>query len=241
MHIRHTSTHILSQLTILGCILSSLMLTGCGGGADDPATITALKDLGVLVVPNVDGQVSSLNGLPGDAAKLTEAIELTKKLNSLKTITIMEGIPLSDEHMSVIGQNRNLIELNVNGAPLTDVGVSAISGCKRLESLSLIASQVTSDSMPTFAKLTKLNMLNINDTKIDGGYASLQKCKNLQWILIGGLNVSDEEAVAISQIPGITHVTLSDTTKLSDAGMASLKSVKDCTVDLVANQPAAAP
>ena len=91
--------------------------------------------------------------------------------------------------------------------------------------------------MPSFAKMPKINMLNLNDTKINGGFANLQSCKELQWILIGGLNISDEEATAISNIPGITHVTLSDTTQISEAGMKTLKSIKDCNIDLVKNVP----
>ena len=87
--------------------------------------------------------------------------------------------------------------------------------------------------MADLGKLTSLNLLNINGTAIDSGFEHLQKCAKLQWILIGGLTISDEQATNISKIPGITHITLSPATKVSDAGMKSLKSVPDCTVDTV--------
>lgn len=239
MHIQPNATTLTaSRLSVLGCLLSAILLTGCGAGPDDPATVQGLKDLGVLVVPNVDGQVSTLNGLPEDPAKLTEAIELSQKLGSLKTIVAMEGVPLTDEHLAIIGKNGGLVEVSVNGAPVTDKGIAELTSCGKLESLSLVKTTVTTESMPLFAKMKKLNLLNINDTKIDGGFENLQQCKNLEWILIGGLNISDEEAAAISKIPMISHVTLSDTTKISDAGVKTLKSTKDCNVDFVANTPA---
>lgn len=241
MHIPSSQfTRFRSSLCILACLVAALATTGCGGGADDPATLSALEDLGVLIVPNTDGQVSTLNALPSDPAKLTEAIELTKKLNSLKTVTAMEGIPITDDHLGVIGSNRNLVQLNVNKAPVTDAGVAKLTGCSNLESLALVGTGVTSESMASFAKMPKLNLLNINDTKIDGGFANLQACKNLQWILIGGLKISDAEAEAISKIPAISHVTYSDTTEISEQGLKTLKSARDCNVDLVANQPATA-
>jgi len=221
----------LIPFAMLGCLV--LLLTGCGGGPDDPAKIQALKDLGVLVVPGANGVINGLNNLPQDPAKLTEAVETASKLNALKTFTAMTGVPVTDEHLATIGKYGSLVELRVEGAPITDAGIAKLTGCSNLESLTLSGTGVTSESLASLAKLSKLNMLNLNDTQVSGGFDKLQACPNLQWILIGGLNISDEDAEHISKIPGITHVTRTNRTKISDTAIATLKSIKDCNVDLV--------
>ena len=221
----------LSLFATLGCLF--LLLTGCGGGPDDPATIQSLKDLGVLVVPGAKGQINGLNNLPSDPAKLTEAVELASNLNGLKTISAMAGIPLTDEHLAAVGKHGSLVELNIDSAPITDAGIAKLTGCSNLESVALVGTGVTSESLSSLAKLPKLNMLNLNDTKVSGGFDALQACSNLEWVLIGGLNISEEDAEAISKIPSIIHVTRTNRTQISDAAIATLKSVKGCNVDIV--------
>jgi hypothetical protein len=73
----------------------------------------------------------------------------------------------------------------------------------------------------------------LNDTKVSGGFEALQSCPNLQWVLIGGLEISDEDAEAIAKIPALSHVTRTGSTKISDAAVKTLKGVKDCNVDII--------
>ena len=102
---------------------------------------------------------------------------------------------------------------------------------------------MTGACMSSIGKLKKLNNLNLNDTKVDGGYENLSSCPNLQWILVGGLEIKDEDAEAISKLPAITHVTYSNLSTISDAAIKKLKSNSNCTVDSVTVEaaPAATP
>ena len=88
--------------------------------------------------------------------------------------------------------------------------------------------------MPSVGKLKSLNMFNINGSKINGGYEHLQACKNLQWILIGGVKITDEDATNISKYPSLSHVTMDGDTDISDSALKILKSVEDCNVDSTA-------
>lgn len=241
-HTQAILTRLHTRLAVSGCVVFAILLTGCGGGPDDAATIQALKDLGVLVVPNTEGQISGLNNLPTDPEKLTQAIELSSKLNMLKTVTAMAGVPITDEHLETLGKNRNLVYLSVDGAPITNDGIAKLTGLQNLENLTLIGTNVTSACMGSIGKLKKLNNLNLNDSKVDGGYEKLSSCPNLQWILVGGLEIKDEDAEAISKLPALTHVTYSNLTTISDTALKTLKSNSKCTVDSVTvAAPAATP
>lgn len=223
------STSCPRLLISLSCVCCLLTLNGCG--VDETDTVQSLKDLGVLVVPGGDGKASSLNNLPTDPAKLTEAVQLIAKLGAPKSITALDGTPMSDEHLAEIGKIKNLVELQINGGSITDQGVAHLTGLQKLESLTLARTDVTAACMPDLGRLSSLNMLNLNHSKVDGGYENLADLDNLQWLLLGGLTISDQDAEAISKFPAISHVTLDASTNISESAIDALKSNKNCNVD----------
>lgn len=218
----------LARLTLGALFLSAL--SGCAN-IDETETVAELKALGVLVVPGTDGKVNSVNALPTDPAKLTEAVNLLKGLPALKSITAMDGVPVTNDHLATIGTLSQLVELQINSGPVTDEGVASLIGLKKLESLTLAGTEVTEACMASVSKLKRLNMFNINGTKIRGGYEHLAGLKNLQWLLLGGLKISDEDAKKIAEYPSVTHLTLNAATEISDAALTTLKSIQGCNVD----------
>lgn len=218
-------------------LLLTTIITFCGVvvgcSKDETATVASLKSLQVLVVADANGRATIVNNLPTDPAKLTEAVNLMGQLGALKSVTALEGTPLSDEHLATLGKVKTLVQLEINGGAVTDHGVSSLTGLKNLESLTLADNAISKASMTSFTKLKKLNMLNLNGTKVDGGYEALSSLSNLQWMLLGGAKISDADATAISQFPAITHVTLNSNTEISDSAVKTLKSNKNCNVDYV--------
>ena len=217
--------------SLTALIALSLVIPFSGCAKDESGTIASLKSLSVLVVPDANGRATTINNLPKDPAKLTEAINLIGELGAVKSVTALAGTPMADEHLATLGRVKSLVQLEINGGDITDAGSSSLTGLRNLESLTLADTAVTESSMASFAKLPKLNMLNLNGTKVAGGYDSLSSLKNLQWLLLGGLKISDADATTISQYPAVSHVTLNGKTEISDEAVKKLKSNRNCNVD----------
>lgn len=232
-----------SRFALAGLTTIFLLSSFVGCSKDETATVASLKALKVLVVPDAKGQASGINMLPTDPAKLDEAIDLVCQLGGCKTVTALEGVPITNDHLAKLGRVKSLVQIEINDGSITDEGIAHLTGLSKLESLTVANNAVTDESMPSFAKLKKLNMLNLNGTQVKGGYDALAGLSNLQWMLLGGVKISDADATAISSFPAITHVTLNDNTEISEEAVKTLKSNKKCTVDYAnvapfAGQPA---
>lgn len=226
-----------SRFALAGLTTIFLLSSFVGCSKDETATVASLKALKVLVVPDGKGKASGINMLPTDPAKLDEAIDLVCQLGGVKTVTALEGVPMTNDHLAKLGRVKSLVQIEINDGSISDEGIAQLTGLGNLESLTVANNAITDASMPSFAKMKKLNMLNLNGTQVNGGYDALSGLPNLQWMLLGGLKISDADATAISQFPAITHVTLKDTTEISEAAVKTLKSNKKCTVDYADSTP----
>lgn len=226
-----------SRFALAGLTTIFLLSSFVGCSKDETATVASLKALKVLVVPDGKGKAAGVNMLPTDPAKLDEAIDLVCQLGGVKTVTALEGVPMTNDHLAKLGRIKSLVQIDINDGSITDEGIAHLTGLGNLESLTVANNAVTDGSMASFAKMKKLNMLNLNGTQVKGGYDALAGLSNLQWMLLGGVKISDADATAISNFPAITHVTLKDSTDISEAGVKALKSNKKCTVDYANDAP----
>lgn len=204
-------------------------LVGCSG-VDETETVAALRKLSVIASQNADGSVNSLNNLPTDPAQLTEALALITQLQNPKSITILDASVVTGDHIKTLASLKQLVHLELHDAPIGDADIAPLFGHSKLESLYLINSNITAAAMPGLAKIPKLGLLSVSGTKVDGGYEHLQKLNKFEYLVIGGLQIDEEDAKNISSNTTITHVTM-DATEIGEAALAILKSNKKCLVD----------
>lgn len=73
---------------------------------------------------------------------------------------------VGNDFMSEVGQLRELEALHIINTPLSDEGLSRLSGCRSMESLSLCGSRVGDKGLATLA-CPRLTELLLNDTPVD--------------------------------------------------------------------------
>lgn len=116
---------------------------------------------------------------------------------------------------------RPLRELRVvQGLPVDDEGLQALSGLPELRELS--AAGVSDDGLRHLRRLTKLERLCLTDSRVtDAGLANLAANPSLDTLLLRNASVTDEGMVHVAALSGLEILDLSGT-EVTDQGLARL-------------------
>ena len=163
---------------------------------------------------------------------------------------------ISDEQMVLLTAVRDLEELNLSGArisdeglvnlrdltkmktldlwgndAITDKGLRHLASMRRLEQLWLGATEIRGTGLAHLRGMTSLRILHLSHTHVDDAAISrLQNCKNLETLTLFNTEVTDQCIEQLTQFPNLDYVILGNT-KVTDAGLQRLRdALPHCTI-----------
>ena len=215
---------------LLGCAFCALAVPPSTSG--DAGWIEAADG---SVIRDAQGKITGVN-LRGtwvtdtDLRRLNELPDLTYLNLSLTHIT--------DQGMQDIKNLPGVTELSLYFAEyVTDEGLAAIKGWKKLKTLNIHGTKVSDTSLEHISGLTALESLNVGSAMLtDVGLERLTTLPNLKELTIGGNELGDAGLQALRQIPTLTYLDLSGrqgtdsnvwAISMSDAGMDAILTLKN--------------
>jgi len=102
---------------------------------------------------------------------------------------VIDGSNMSDEDLKIIPIN--VTSLNLEGAKITDVGISNLPFLHCIKSLNLSSTMITAKSIECISKFITIEKLWIDNVNLSGEY-TLEPFKNLNLISFGGNNESEK-------------------------------------------------
>ncbi len=193
-----------------------------------------IDDLGGAAITDAQGRVTAVN-LRGswvndaDLRSLNDLPYLTKLDLSLTHIT--------DQGMQEIKDLKGITDLSLYFAEyVTDEGIAAIKGWKKLKTLNLHGTKVGDVGLEHIANIITIESLNVGSTLMtDVGLERLTNLTNLHQLTMGGNELGDAGLQALRQLPGLTYLDLSGrqgtdknvwTIAMSDAGLNAVLTLK---------------
>jgi Leucine-rich repeat (LRR) protein len=165
-----------------------------------------------------------------DLRDLAQLPQLTKLNLSLTRIT--------DHGMKELKDAPGIAELDLQYAEqVTDEGMSAIRGWKRLRRLNLRGTKITDMTLGHLAGMSTLEALDIGFVQFtDSGLENLILLPNLKELSIGGNKLTDAGLRFLRQLPQLTYLDLSGAQRtdsglwsvsMTEIGIDSLATLKD--------------
>jgi internalin A len=150
-----------------------------------------------------------------DLRDLAELPYLTSLNLSLTRIT--------DHGMKELKNASGIVELDLQYAEqITDEGIAALRGWKRLKRLNLRGTKITDMTLGHLAGLPTLESLDIGFAQFtDSGLENLALLPNLKEVTIGGNKLTDAGLRFLRQLPGLTYLDLSGSQR-TDSGLWSV-------------------
>ncbi len=213
------------------CLMALAVCSTTAFGADT----RWIDDLGGHVTRDSAGKVTavSLRGTwvgDTDLRHLAELTDLTSLDLSLTHIT--------DQGMSEIRNLPGVTDLNLYFAEyVTDEGVGAIQGWKKLRRLNLHGTKITDVALEHVAAIPSLESLNVGNTLMtDVGLERLTSLPTLKELTMGGNELGDAGLQALRQMSGLTYLDLSGrqgtdknvwTIAMSEKGLEAVLTLKE--------------
>ena len=99
---------------------------------------------------------------------------------------------ITDEHMMLLKNLKDLISLNLRGKDLTDAQLAPLAGITSLIQLHLERTKITDQGMPYLKGLVNLEYLNLYGTSVgDAGLMNLEGMKKLKKLYLWQTKVTD--------------------------------------------------
>jgi hypothetical protein len=182
-------------------LASTLFVAGCSGRESTAAR--GIEKSGGTAVQGANGSVDlvEFSGPTTTDDTLTEVAQKMRDLPALKRIVLhdtsvtgralqafaglsgvrlvdMQGSPVDDAGLAVIGTLAELTSLNLARTAITDGGLKGLAGLRKLRILDLSGTKVSDASVAVLAGLPELRSLNLKGTKVTpGGVARLKQAK----------------------------------------------------------------
>jgi len=95
-------------------------------------------------------------------------------------------------------------QLNLSGAPLTDVGIDRIAKLTDLTALNLVSTKISDEGLKHLRKLPKLRKLELGKNNItDAGAEHLASMKSLTYLALNNTRLADRGLVKLSELSNL--------------------------------------
>lgn len=203
------------------------------------AIFPEIFSLNLNTVPIGDVGLSHLANLPNLSSLALAGTQITDrgllpllKRRGLRTLVVGNN-PLTAECLKTIGQLSELIELSLDGLPVTDASLVELEKLPNLTNLQIIGcKQLTDACGSTFARLPKLATLRVDVTELgDEGVRKLSDSKNLFYLSLYGTKTTDASVPHLSRIKSLQHLGAQET-RLTVEGVRQLAAaLPQCHID----------
>jgi Leucine-rich repeat (LRR) protein len=130
---------------------------------------------------------------------------------------------ITDQGLLQLKNAPAITDLNLYYAEqITDEGLAAVKGWKKLRRLNLRGTKVTDTTLEHLAAVTTLETLDAGYAQItDVGLDRLTPLQNLRELVVGGNKLTDTGLQALRQLPGLTALSLGGEQR-TDSGLWSI-------------------
>ena len=141
---------------------------------------------------------------------------------------------ITDHGLQQLKNAPAIVELNLYYAEqITDEGMAAVKGWKRLKRLNLRGTKITDTTLEHLAGVATLESLDVGYAQItDVGLDHLSALRNLKELTIGGNKLTDAGLQALRQLPSLSSLSLGGEQR-TDSGLWSI-SLTDAGLDAIA-------
>lgn len=152
-----------------------------------------------------------------------EDLKPLQKLSNLKTL-ILDDCQLEEYALTAIKDITTLEKLDAHNTGLTDTGMNAIRGLKKLKILSIhINPEITDAGMQNLNDMTQLEQVNLARLDIsDKGIKFVENNPNLNYLKISETGVSDASLPLLKALKQMTNLYVKKT-NLSETGIQELQ------------------
>lgn len=200
-------------------LLAITVILGAAGwlvtfkSGDENQARTLLSDAGALVAMNPDGRHIGTVSLATiqDSAKLPNALELTTKLQDVKSLDL-NGTAVDNAALKQVGGTSSLVSLSLKSTQIDDAGLAHLAGLTKLESLHLNDTAVSDSGLASLGALRSLKVLDLSATEVTNDLSPLAQLKNLEWLVLGRLTLGDNSLAPLAELPKLKRVTLRGST-----------------------------
>jgi hypothetical protein len=155
--------------------------------------------------------------------RVGDGLEKIQGSSRLKIVKL-SGPGVTDTWLgNLLQTSRNLERLELNGADISDAGLTHLSGLSKLEALGVVNSPKVTDAtveivVPTLPSLT---MLNLGAGLTDRSLPIIGRCQGLRKLTLSRTKVTDQ---GIANLEGLTRLSdlILDQTAMTDDGLAFL-------------------
>ena len=154
-------------------------------------------------------------------------------LPALEKANLVEIDGLTDEALVFVGKLANLKDLNLGDAQITNAGVKSLAGLKNLTRLQLGWTKDVGDAaIPALSPLSKLEFLGLGGTNVtDDGIPALASLAGLKEVHLMATAVTDQGFAALAACKSLETVQINKKNKITAQGIEALKkALPNCTV-----------
>lgn len=139
---------------------------------------------------------------------------------------------LSDGDVEILANLKSIKILQLERSPLTGQGLRHLRALTELQSLSLIGTEITDDSLAPLARIASLEQLDLSYTPIsDAGLMELQEFTQLGLLSLRGTKCSDKGLRFLERLGNLTELDLTET-DVSTLAVERLKTaLPQCEID----------
>ena len=218
-----------------------LRITGDGKFGDDEidglAGLDGLETVKLVETRVTDAGLAKLARAPSivelelPAAVTDTGLEAIASLPRLTTIRLPSRT--TDRGVRALAAAGRLERVRLVLAKITDVSMTALSGCRRLRSLDVSrCSKVTDAGVSVLAACTELEELNLSGTKATGrGLEALAGLANLRTLHLQRQKLTDRAASSLASIRSLRRVLVGGNL-FTGAGLAALRrAMPECDIN----------
>ncbi len=188
-----------------------------------PVMVTMDKNADIEFFKNV-GELLSLRSLMLDSTKQPIPPGAFSYLSPLKNLIDLSltRARISDEHLSLVAHLPELIAVVLESTNITDEALTYFKECNKLIQLRLRNTQVTDHGIACLAALPELKLLELGGTRItDGCFNYLKGIQKLETIDLSKTAVTGSQLEVLSELQKLSVLDLRQS-KLTDTGLGTL-------------------
>ena len=197
-------------------------------GLEELAKLTQLRSLMIGSLPVSDRRVRYLTGL-----KELRELEMSNSWTHAGARIQDDSGPFTEATLEDVAGLTKFRKLSLASQQLTDKGLTHLAGLREMRVLRL-GGPITDDGLRQLAGLTRLEVLGLRGSEVTGdGLQHLVALQQLRELDLAQTPVTDDSLKGIAALKHLDHLEkldLSDTFRLSDAGLgtlAALQQLKD--------------